>query len=309
MRNTWRGWRSFAKSAVMADAASFPLDEVVAARLIQSQFPELSGEVLKPLPATGTDNNIFRIGNNLCARFPKVPWARGAATREALVLPRFAGAPLAVPEVYGLGAPGEGYPCAWSVLKWLPGVPLEDSAYADEMNAARQLAGFFAFLRETPPDPAFRYGAENNGRGAPLVTRTDRFHEALARLSNVDPDWAGRLWSSALAAQTIDGPVWLHGDVHPGNVLVEDGRLSGIIDWGLCGVGDGACDLLSAWAMFDRDARDVFRKAMGASDADWMRGAGWALSMAVIYLPYAYDNGLRSDMSEKMIARLMEDFA
>jgi aminoglycoside phosphotransferase (APT) family kinase protein len=139
--------------------------------------------------------------------------------------------------------------------------------------------------------------------------RTPAFEAALARLPELDTAFARRLWFDAMRAEHSASAVWLHGDVHPGNLLVEHGRLCGVIDWGLCGVGDGACDLLTAWTMFDRDARNVFRAAIGASEAEWMRGAGWAMSMAVIYLPYAYENGLRSDMSERMIARLMEEFA
>lgn len=224
-------------------------------------------------------------------------------------MPRFAGAPLCVPEVYGLGAPGPGYPNDWSVLTWLTGTPLEDSTVEDTAFAARQLAGFFKYLRDVPIDPAFRPGPDNNGRGAPLATRTAPFDAALSRLPDINQDWAKRLWAQALGAEPTVTSCWLHGDVHPGNVLVQNGRLTGVIDWGLCGVGDGACDLLTAWAMFDRAPREVFRSALGASDAEWLRGAGWALSMAVIYLPYAYENELRSDMSERMIARLMEEFA
>ena len=292
----------------MADAA-MRIDPETAVRLIAAQFPELAGRDVMPLGAKGTDNHIFRIGTDLCARFPKVAWAAGTAKREAAALPRFVGSPLPVPEVYGLGLPGEVYPFAWSVLSWLPGTPLEDSTLEDAATGAHQLAAFFASLRGIPPDPAFRFGAENNGRGAPLSARTAGFQAALARLTKLDVGFAKRLWSETLKADVSTNSVWLHGDVHPGNLLVEGGRLSGVIDWGLCGVGDGACDLLTAWAMFDRVPREIFRKAMGAGDAEWLRGAGWALSMAVIYLPYAYENALRSDMSERMIARLMEEFA
>ncbi len=284
-------------------------DLQVANSLISGQFPELAGRRVRPLASKGTDNHIFRIGDDLCARFPKVPWAIDTARREATALPRFAGAPFAVPAVYGLGAPAEEYPVEWSILTWLAGTPLEDTALEDPVTAAMQIANFLSFIRRVPIDVGFESGADNNGRGAALSTRAQSFEAALARLPSVDPVWARRLWSQALSADAAHTPVWLHGDVHPGNVLVRNGRISGVIDWGLCGVGDGACDLLTAWAMFDLGPRDVFRKVLGVTDAEWLRGAGWALSMAVIYLPYAYENGLRCDMSERMIARLMDEFA
>jgi aminoglycoside phosphotransferase (APT) family kinase protein len=214
-----------------------------------------------------------------------------------------------VPEVYGRGEPGEGYGHVWSVLSWLPGAPLEASAFDDPTAAALQVADLIKFVRSVPADHACRFGADNNWRGAPLAPRAPYFEAALARLPDVDAGWAMRLWTATLQASPESPPVWLHGDLHPGNLLIAHGQISGVIDWGLCGVGDGACDLLTAWAMFDAAPRDVFRRAIGASDAEWLRGAGWALSMAIIYLPYAYANGLRADMSEKMIARLFEDFA
>lgn len=293
----------------MTDTPSLTwLSAGIAARLISQQFPELAEKKVLPMAAAGTDNFIFRIGDDLCARFPKAAWAADTARREASVLPRFTGAPLAVPEVYGLGRPGAGYPNSWSVLTWLPGTPLEDGGPDDPVSAARQLADFFRYVRETSIDSAFSPGPDNNGRGAPLATRTDAFQAALLHLPDVNPDWAMRVWMQALGAGQAEEACWLHGDVHSGNVLMQNGCLSGVIDWGLCGVGDGACDLLTAWAMFDAAPRDVFRKAMGASDAEWLRGAGWALSMAVIYLPYAYEHDLRSDMSERMLVRLMEEF-
>lgn len=290
-----------------APAVSITLD--TAADLISRQFPELAGLEIRLQSSLGTDNTLVRIGSGLCARFPKAAWATGTARREAGVLPRFEGAPFAVPAVYGTGAPGETYPHPWSVLSWLPGLPLTDSALADPMGTARLLAGFCAFLRDTPPDAAFRFGPDNNWRGGPLSARTAPFQAALERLPRIDAAWANRLWSQALRAEVAAEPAWLHGDIHPGNILTVNGHVSGVIDWGLCGVGDPACDLLSAWTMFDAPAREIFRTSLGATEAEWLRGAGWALSMAVIFLPYAYENGLPCDMSEKMIERLREDFA
>lgn len=293
----------------MVEAPALRMDDVRAAALIRSQFPELAEEKIVYLAAAGTDNHIFRIGNNLCARFPKVSWAAQSARRETDALPRFQTSPLAVPQVYGIGAPGEDYPYEWSILSWLPGAPYPAAGAEDQLSLAAQLAEFLKFVRSVPPDKTYLYGAQNNWRGAPLTVRASQFQASLSRLPHADHNWVNRVWTEALKAGTSAQDTWLHGDVHPGNVLIKDGLISAVIDWGLSGVGDPACDLLAAWAMFEAPARNLLRQLIGADDAEWLRGAGWALSMAVIYLPYAYEHGLETDMSEKMIMRLMEDFA
>lgn len=293
----------------MSEASDFSAPGAqIAASLIRAQFPELSDRELYFQPSLGTDNLIIRIGDDLCARFPKVAWAVGSARREATALPRFAGAPLAVPEVYGIGSPTDAFPHPWSVVGWLAGAPLNEGMFENPVAEARRVAEFIDFVRSVPPDDNFRPGQDNNWRGVPLAKRDTQFETALDQLPDLDHARIKKIWTASLRADLAARPVWLHGDVHPGNLLIKDGRVSGVIDWGLCGVGDGACDLLSAWAVFDAPARKAFRNALGASDAEWLRGAGWALSMAVIYLPYAYKNGLNCDMSETMTERLMEEF-
>lgn len=196
-----------------APAVSITLD--TAADLIARQFPELAGLEIRLQSSLGTDNTLVRIGGDLCARFPKAAWATGTARREFGVLPRFAGAPIAVPAVYGAGTPGETYPYPWSVLSWLPGIPLTDSTLVDPATAASQLAGFCAFLRDMPPDDAFGFGPDNNWRGGLLAGRTASFQAALERLPRIDAAWANRLWSQALQAKAAASPAWLHGDIHP----------------------------------------------------------------------------------------------
>lgn len=280
--------------------------------LLEQQFPALAGLELTPLPSAGTDNHIFRLGPRLCVRLPKVDWAAGTAQREAALLPRFAGLPLAVPQVFGLGVPGANFPWHWSVLEWIDGDAVEPGIVPTPERSAALLAAFVLGIREVEPDPAFQWGNTNHFRGAPLIERDVPFRAALTDLADeVDVVAAESVWEASLAAVEPDAPsVWLHGDLHGGNLLKHGGRLVAVIDWGLSGVGDGACDLSAGWALFEAPARERFRRALGASEAEWLRGAGWALSIACIALAYyRRTNSQLGDMSRRTISRVLADFA
>ena len=280
--------------------------------LLEEQFPALAGLELNPLPSVGTDNHIFRLGPRLCVRLPKVDWAARTAQREAALLPRFSGLPLRVPQVFGLGMPGSDYPWHWSVLEWIEGDAVEPGIVPTPERSAELLASFILGVREIAPDPAFQWGEANHFRGAPLVERDVPFRAALTDLADeVDVTAAERLWEVCLdAAEPDASPVWLHGDLHGGNLLKRDGRLVAAIDWGLAGIGDGACDLSAGWALFEAPARERFRRSVEATEAEWLRGAGWALSIACIALAYyRRTNSQLGDMSRRTIARLLADFA
>lgn len=266
----------------------FPVDEGLVAKLVAGRFPPWAGLPVRRMASGGTVNAVFRLGDDLLVRLPLTPGGAADVAREQRWLPPLAGLlPVPVPEVVGVGEPGEGYPSAWSVLRWLPGAPPEAGELADPAGLAADLAAFVGAMRAvTLPDAPPAY------RGGPLAGLDAGTRAAIGELrgipqEGVDCDAALAVWEEALRAPAWDGPpAWLHADLMPGNLLVRGGRLAAVIDFGCTGVGDPACDLFPAWNLLPPDARAAFRAALGTDDATWSRGRGRALSQALVALPY-----------------------
>ena len=261
-------------------------DVALVRRLLAAQFPEWSELEIAPVDSYGTDHDIYRLGDDLAARLPRIGWATRQAAKEAEWLPRLAPhVPLALPVQVAHGQPGEGYPFEWSVVEWLPGENA-NARIADLPRVARDLAAFVRALRRVPTTdaPSRRRGA----RGAPLAELDDAVRRTIPQLDErFDRDATLRSWEKSLNAPAWDGDeVWLHGDLLPGNLLVVEGRLTAVIDWGGLGVGDPACDLQPAWNVFAGESRTVYRAELDVDDASWLRGRGWALLQAVMALPY-----------------------
>ena len=272
-------------------ADEIAIDETLVRRLLTAQFPAWASLPLAPVREAGTDHALWRLGDDLAARLPRIPSAARQAAKEQAWLPRLAPSlPLAVPLPVGFGAPGAGYPWRWTVQRWLPGEPATPERLADPGAAAGTLARFLVALRAVDAADGPPPGEHNFGRGEPLANRDAETRAAIAeldRLGLVDPAAATAVWEAALAAPVWAGPpTWLHGDLLPGNLLVADGALTAVIDFGGLGAGDPTVDLLPAWAFFPAAARARFRAALGADDASWARGRGWALSFGAIALPY-----------------------
>lgn len=276
-------------------------------RLIETQFPHYSALPLESLASPGTDNAIFRLGADFTVRLPKVDWAVQTPEREVAILSHMTGLSLDVPAPVALGKPGEGYPWPWSILHWAKGEPA--TAHAFSTYDARSLANFLVEMRSRPVDLSFQAGAANNSRGGALSRRADAFGKAALALGDeYDSAALDRIWDAAISASQDHQQMWLHGDLHGGNLLIRDGGLSGVIDWGLAGVGDGACDLAAGWTLFDGVAREAFFAVLDPDGASRLRGAGWALSIAVIFLAHYRDKGVPVAGSRRTIARLLEDF-
>lgn len=262
-------------------------DASLVVALLARQFPQWSGLAIAAVPSSGTDHAICRLGEHLAVRLPRIRWAVGQAAKEAEWLPRLSPhLPLAVPVPLAIGQPDLGYPFPWAVYEWLPGEPA-DRALPDLEQAAVDLAGFLRALRslDTTGGPA------PGGRGGPLADRDDAVRSAIAELgTRIDGDAALRSWQESLAAPAWDAPgTWLHGDLLPGNLLVRQGRLSAVIDFGSLAVGDPACDLQPAWHLFTGTSRRTFFAELGNDEAFRLRGRGWVLSQAVIALPYYWE--------------------
>ncbi|CAN5250364.1 hypothetical protein BH23CHL1_BH23CHL1_10320 [soil metagenome] len=263
-------------------------DVALVRRLLAAQFPQWADLPIEPVRSAGTDNAIYRLGDDMAVRMPRIQWAMGQVDKEQEWLPRFAPhLPLAIPVTLAVGTPGEGYPWNWSVCRWLEGENATIERIADPCRAATDLAQFIVALQkiDTTGGPL---AVNHNLRGAPLTTRDTATREAIAALHGlIDTDTATTAWETALRAPEWDrAPVWFHGDVLPGNLLFERGRLSAVIDFGGLGVGDPAPDLMIAWGLFSGESRDVFRAALAVDDATWARGRGHALSQALIFVPY-----------------------
>ncbi|MFG2194720.1 aminoglycoside phosphotransferase family protein [Streptomyces sp. NPDC048639] len=262
-------------------------DVALVSRLIAGQFPQWADLPVEPFPSSGTVNAVYRLGDAMSVRLPRIEGGAKDVEFEHRWLPRLAPhLPVAVPAVLGRGVPAEGYPWHWSVHRWLDGEHPAVGGLTEPAGLAADLAGFVAALRRIDPadgPPAYR--------GGPLTTEDTETRSALEELrGTIDTDAATAAWEASLNAPQWSGPpMWVHADLMPANLLVENGRLSAVIDFGTVGVGDPASDLIPAWNLLPRGERDAFRAALAVDDATWARGRGWALSMALIQLPYYRD--------------------
>ena len=262
------------------------VSEATVRRLLASQFPGWADLPLSRVAESGTDHALFRLGDDLVVRLPRIAWADGQAALEAEWLPRLAPRlPLSLSIPVALGKPENGYPFAWSVNPWLPGQPLDPTS-VDPVRLSVELAEFVRALQSCDATGARLFGS----RGQPLdePERDRRTRECLAAAADlVDARSALAVWEQAqLAAAYAGPPTWFHGDLTEGNLLVRDGRLSAVLDWGPFGAGNPACELHSAWLLLDRPGRQRFREIVGCDEAMWQRGRGWTISLGAIGIPY-----------------------
>lgn len=292
-------------------ADELDIDAALVHQLIAAQFPQWSEHPLVPVPSAGTDNALLRLGSTMLVRLPRIHWAVEQVEKEQQWLPRLAPhLPLAIPHPLAMGMPGKGYPWRWSVYDWLEGENTAPDRLADLGQAARDLADFVHALHQIDTTGGPLPGPHNSSRGVPLIERDAAVRTALAALDGVlDIGAAAAAWEVALTAPVWEGPpVWIHGDLHAGNLLAQDGKLSAVIDWGCLGIGDPACDLLPAWTLFGGRSRDIYREALRVDDATWERGRGWALSMGLIALPYYRDtNPQLAAMAKEMVGEALRE--
>jgi aminoglycoside phosphotransferase (APT) family kinase protein len=256
-------------------ADELDVDETLVRALLAEQFPGWADLPLERA-GDGTVNVIYRLGEELSVRIPRRDGPETEDDLEFRWLPLLAPQlPVAIPRPVARGRPGAGYPWFWSVHTWLQGdLPTGPLAVAD-------VAGLVSALQriELPaaPEPAY-------GRGRPLADRDAYVRAALER---VDAPGALELWERAVSAPGWEHePVWVHADLDRRNVLVRDGRLAAVLDWGGVGVGDPAADVMVAWKLVDAEERERFRELVGVDDATWLRAQGWVVSQALSALGY-----------------------
>lgn len=287
-------------------AAEVEIDIPLIRGLLVSQQPDLADQPIEQV-AFGWDNVSFRIGSDLVARLPRRAVAAELIANEARWLPDLAPRlPLPVPVPVFLGEPGRGYPWQWLLAPLLSGQPASHAVQVDYRACAEDLGAFLAALHLLAPEEA----PTNPYRGGPLSDRDRATRERLEILSGeVEVDHLQSLWERALSTPGHEGdPVWLHGDPHPGNLMIDNGRLSGVIDFGDITAGDPATDLAIVWTLLPADHREVFWLSYGGGGkALRMRARGWALSLGTAYLAHSADNPTMAAIGERTLRAVQED--
>ncbi len=264
-------------------------DASLVGRLIAGQFPEWAPLPIRPVPAGGTDNALYRLGGRMVVRLPRHERTAGTLEQEHRWLPKLAPLlPLPVPTPLARGLPAEGYPWEWSIYEWLEGETAYVRPVADPVRLATDLAQFVGALQRIDTAGGPPPSEHNAFRGVPLATRDESTRASIAALAaTIDAEAATAVWEASLRAPEWEGPpVWIHGDLDARNVLVREGQVAAVIDWGCLGVGDPACDVAVAWKLLSAHTRDLFRTALSIDDASWERARGWVLSQAVNALSY-----------------------
>ncbi|MER6097754.1 aminoglycoside phosphotransferase family protein [Streptomyces sp. NPDC001728] len=265
-------------------------DTALVERLVAARFPEWAGLPVRAVRSAGTDNVMFRLGDDLVVRLPRVAYAARHVEKEQRWLPLLAPhLPLDVPVPVGRAEPSDAFPMPWSVYRWLDGDDTYDVPLTDLAHAAVELGRFGAALRAVDAGDgptSFRGGPVTSWEEGQLPWAV----RGLAADGLVDADLATASWEAVLRLPQWDGaPVWVHGDLLPGNLLGRAGRLSAVIDFGGLGTGDPACDTMPAWTLFTADTRPLFREAARVDDATWERGRGWALAWGLVTEQYYRD--------------------
>lgn len=266
------------------DPTLFTADTV--SRLVASQFPQWADLPVREVSLQGWDNRTFRLGDEFSVRLPSAAGYVPQIDKEHRWLPRLAPClPLPIPAPLAKGQPAEGYPWQWSIYRWLPGDPAATAQIPDLARFASDLAGFLGALYRIDPGDGPIAGPHSFYRGGPLSAYDAETRRAIATLRDeINTDAATRIWEEALCAEWHGPPVWVHGDVAVANLLVQDGRLNAVIDFGSSAVGDPACDTVIAWTYLTGNARQTFRHELPVEQSAWTRGRGWALWKALILI-------------------------
>lgn len=285
------------------------IDAGLVRRLVKAQFPEWSDLPVSPVKVDGWDNRTYRLGDTMTVRLPTAAAYAPAVDKEDEWLPQLAPQlPVAVPEVLGKGVPGEGYAFNWSVRRWLDGASAQVDRIDDLTEFATSVAEFIRALQRCDATGGPVAAGHSFYRGAPPVHYDEETRRALAALEGrVDTVGAAAVWDAALASSWDGPPTWFHGDIAHGNLLVADGKLSAVIDFGTSGVGDPACDLVIAWTMFAGESREAFRRTVDQDAGTWARARGWALWKALIVLADADPSN--AEINQYVIEQVLADHA
>ncbi|WP_375318539.1 aminoglycoside phosphotransferase family protein [Candidatus Tisiphia endosymbiont of Oplodontha viridula] len=295
----------------IVDNKKLIIDSTLVSKLIANQFPQWKDLPVQPVAVGGWDNRTFHLGKQMLVRMPSAAKYAMKVEIEQKWLPKLAPLlPLSIPEPLAMGEPGEGYPWRWSIYRWIEGDTAASSHIANQCDFATSLAQFLIALQRIDTTDGPLPGSHNFYRGGTLMTYDVETRQAIDILKDkIEASVAIEVWEAALATIWQGLPVWVHGDISAGNLLVQEGKLSAVIDFGGLGIGDPACDLAIAWNMFGKKSREVFR-AMLLLDADtWTRGRAWSLWKALIIVAgFEGTNAVEVPQSWRVINEVLIDY-
>jgi len=283
------------------------VDEGFAGELIARAFPRLAGLPVRAVAGEGTVNAIFRVGEDIAARFPMAATEAAELESEAAALEAFASAsPFPAPVPLGIGAGDERYPSAWSLRSWLPGEVADPFRAAHSVAFAEDLGVLVLGLRAEPVGSRV---SDGRGRGGALRDHDEWMAHCIAQSTGkVDVQGAARAWSHLREVAPDGAHVMSHRDLTPGNMLVAGGRLAGVLDGGGFGPADRALDLVCAWHLLADSARRRLRQIVAPTDAEWRRGAAWALQQAMgLVWYYETSNPAMAELGRSTIRRVLDD--
>ncbi|BCZ96330.1 aminoglycoside phosphotransferase family protein [Legionella pneumophila serogroup 1] len=262
----------------------FIIDEKLVCRLIASQFPHYSNLPVKPVAVGGWDNRTFHLGKDMLVRLPSAEQYELQVEKEQQWLPQLASLlPVPIPTPLAKGMPGEGYPWKWSIYRWLEGETIVSANLSNLNEIAKDLATFLTAFHQIDSSGGPKPGMHSFYRGGDLKIYDPETRQAIDYLKGkIDTDHATEIWETALNTSWQGTPVWVHGDISAGNLLVKNGKLCAVIDFGQLSVGDPACDLAITWTLFAGDSRKIFREMLALDKGTWFRGQAWALWKALI---------------------------
>ena len=261
------------------------IDDTLVRRMVAAQFPQWADLPVRSAAVGGWDNKTFRLGEQMIVRLPSAADYSVQVEKEHRWLPKLAPLlPLSIPTPLAIGEPAGDYPWRWSIYRWIEGDTAVPERIGDLSDFAASLAQFLIALQRIDTTDGPRPGPHNFYRGGSLTTYDAETRRAIGLLKGkIDTEAATEVWEAALETTWDCPPVWIHGDVSAGNLLVKAGRLSSVIDFGMLGVGDPACDLSIAWTFFSGESREAFRAMLPLDAGTWARGRAWTLWKALIF--------------------------
>lgn len=286
------------------------IDVDLVSKLINRQFPKWSNLEIKPVKKSGNDNKTFHLGNSMSVRLPSDEVYVPQVEKEQKWLPILSER-LSIPisEPLAKGEPSEDYPYPWSVNKWLDGETLTVENIDNSNQFANDLGVFLVELQSIDASGGPLAGEHNFYRGGDIAIYDDEFRDAINNVNTFNKHLLKEIWELALTSKWSGEPVWIHGDIAPGNILIENGKLCAVIDFGILGVGDPSCDAAMAWTFFDDSSRKTFKNALDFDAETWNRARGWALWKTLISYNYnKQSNKAVADEHCKIIKIIINDY-